>query len=83
MKGARATKDLFPIEGLQVIQLVAIVFFVINTLLVFYLTIFSSVTDWFSIINSLLITLCVFGSFGIVAMMNYASQYPEKFERKS
>lgn len=83
MKGARATKDLFPIEGLQVMQLVAIVFFVVNALMVFYLTTSSSVADWFSIINSLLIVLCVFGSFGIVAMINYATQYPEKFERKS
>gem|GEM_PF-6772870 len=83
MKGARATRDLFPIESLQIMQLVAIVFFVVNSLVVFYLTTSSGVADWFSIINSILIVLCVYGSFGIVAVMNYASQYPEKLARKS
>lgn len=83
MKGARATKDLFPVESLQVMQLVAIFFFVINALVVFYLTTSSNVPDWFSVINSILIVLCVYGSFGIVATMNYASQYPHKLERKS
>lgn len=83
MKGARATKDLFPIEALQIIQLIAIIFFVVNALVVFYLTTSSSVADWFSIVNSLLIVVCVYGSFVVVAMMNYASQYPEKIVRKS
>lgn len=83
MKGARTTKDLFPIEGLQIIQFVAIIFFVINALVVFYLTTSSNISSWFSIINSLLIVLCVYGSFAVVAMMTYASQYPEKLERKS
>ena len=59
------------------------IFFVLNALVVFYLTTNSSVPDWFSIINSLLIVVCVYGSFGVVAMMNYASQYPEKLVRKS
>lgn len=83
MKGARATKDLFPVESLQVMQLVVIFFFAVNAIVVFYLTTSSNVSDWFSVINSILIVLCVYGAFGIVATMNYASQYPDKLERKS
>lgn len=83
MKGARETKDIFAIEGLQVLQLVTTIFFVINSIIIYYLTTTPNVPEYFSVINAVLIAVCTYVSYGIVAMMTYASKYPERLLSKS
>lgn len=66
-------------EVFTIIKVVVISMFVADLCLIYYLTTSDNVSDWFSLLNSLLIVVSTMVGYGFIASMTYITQYPEKF----
>ncbi|MCE9926702.1 hypothetical protein LZ640_20040 [Aeromonas media] len=78
-KIANATKGRIRNEIFTTIQLLSFLFFITNTIAIYYLTTADNISNWFSVFNSALIFLSLFLGYGLMAAMTYIERHTEEF----
>lgn len=78
LKGASAAQGALPIAPFQVFNLCFMALFMCCAALVFWLTLAENVSDWFSILNSIVVVLSLLFSYSVAAAMNFIVRHPNE-----
>lgn len=78
-----ASKGILPVAGLMVFNLCFMALFMCCAGLVFWLTLNTNISGWFSVLNSIVVVFAVVFSFGVSAAMNFVVKHPDEINMQN